>query len=201
MQRAERPQLDRWALPGGFVGLDEDLDEAAARVLRDKAGLEDVFVEQLYTFGAVQRDPRTRVISVAYYALVEHERLASVHNGTRKVAALDVDWEGLTGGPVGAAEMSAPLLLAFDHADILGLAVERLRGKLDYAPIGYELLPERFTLRALQELHETIQGRSFNKDSFRRRVLASGQIASTGERESETRHRPAELFRFEGPKG
>ena len=86
--------------------------------------------------------------------------------------------------------------LAFDHADILGLVVKRLRGKLDYAPIGFELLPRRFTLRQLQTIHETILGKTLNKDSFRRRMIASGLIAPTGEREADVGHRPAELYRF-----
>jgi 8-oxo-dGTP diphosphatase len=86
--------------------------------------------------------------------------------------------------------------LAFDHADILGMAVKRIRGKLDYTPIGFQLLPETFTLRRLQDVHETVLGRSLNKDSFRRRMLASGLLESTGERETEVGHRPAELYRF-----
>src|SRR5690606_29520496 len=88
------------------------------------------------------------------------------------------------------------LPLAFDHAEILGLVIKRLRGKLDYAPIGFELLPAKFTLRRLQSIHETILGRRFNKDSFRRRLLASGLIVPTGEREADVGHRPAELYRF-----
>ena len=109
---------------------------------------------------------------------------------------LDVSWEGVTGGSITARDKNAPLHLAFDHADILGLAVQRLRGKLDYAPVGFELLPNKFTLRDLQEIHETIQGKAVNKDSFRRRMLATGLIVSTGEREQERPHRPAELYTF-----
>ncbi len=90
------------------------------------------------------------------------------------------------------------LPIAFDHADILGLVVRRLRGKLDYAPIGFELLPKKFTLRQLQDIHETILGRKLNKDSFRRRLIASGRIAATGQYEQSVGHRPAELYRFKG---
>jgi len=200
VRRDEHPAKGRWALPGGFVRLDESLEGAAARVLRDKAGLSGVFVEQLFTFGAVERDPRTRVITVAYYALVDHERLAAAKpgNGDSLVAALDVPWTGVTGGGVGAVGPGdEQLALAFDHDVILGVAVERLRGKLDYAPIGFELLPEHFTLRGLQRVHETVAGRAVNKDSFRRRMLASGRVVATGERERDTPHRPAELYRFE----
>ena len=154
--------------------------------------MKGVFFEQLYTFGEPQRDPRTRVITVAHYALVPHERL-----GEEDLAEVVVDWEGEQGGPARALDARGRTIrLAFDHADILGLAVKRLRGKLSYEPIGFQLLPRKFTLRRLQEVHETILGRSLNKDSFRRRMLASGQLLSTGELEPEARHRPAELFRF-----
>lgn len=193
LQRRDRPpQRGRWALPGGFVGFDEGLERAAARVLRDRTGLEGVFLEQLYTFGAPDRDPRTRVVTVAYVALVAPERL-----GDLPLAPLAVPWEGETGGlvtPLGPD--GAPLATAFDHDVILGTAVRRLRGKLDYAPIGFQLLPERFTLRRLQQVHETVLGRPVNKDAFRRRMLASGQLDATGERETGTPFRPAELYRF-----
>ena len=199
VRRTEHPQRGSWALPGGFVQLGESLDTAAARVLATKAGLRDVFLEQLYTFGEPGRDPRTRVITVAYYALVNRGRFigANSENGRPLEAVINVPWEGETGGPVSVADTSgSPLELAFDHADILGMAVKRLRGKLDYTPIGFQLLPETFTLRQLQEVHETILGRRLNKDSFRRRMLASGLLKGTGKRQGEVGHRPAELFRF-----
>lgn len=200
VRRREAPHKGRWALPGGFVRMDESLDAAAQRVLREKAALKGVFLEQLYTFGDVRRDPRTRVISVTYYALVEGERL----QGTGPVAeegphllALSIPWEGETGGPVEAlGEDGRGVALAFDHADILGMAVKRVRGKLDYAPLGFQLLPERFTLLQLQRVHETVLGRPVNKDSFRRRMLASGQLEATGEMQRDVEHRPAELYRF-----
>jgi 8-oxo-dGTP diphosphatase len=197
LRREAPPYRGRHALPGGFLGMDEPLDGAAARVLRDKAGLEDVFLEQLYTFGAVHRDPRTRVVTVAYYALVDPGRLERAAAGTT-LARVEVPWEGETGGPVEvhAAERERALTLAFDHAEILGTAVKRIRGKLDYTPIGFQLLPERFTLTELQRVHETVLDRPLNKDSFRRRMLASGQLEATGELQREVDHRPAELYRF-----
>ena len=177
--------------------MDEGLEEAALRVLDRKAGLQDVFVEQLFTFGEPARDPRTRVISVAYYALVDPARVEASAQDGRRLAPLAVEWEELEGEPVGALdEEDRPLPLAFDHARILGTAVARLRGKLDYAPIGFELLPDTFTLRQLQAVHEAVLGRAVNKDSFRRRMLASGQLQATGEREHDVVHRPAELYRF-----
>jgi len=195
VRRAEHPFKEKWALPGGFVRMDESLDDAAARVLADKTGVRKVFLEQLYTFGAPKRDPRTRVVTVAYYALVDRARLADAREGTT-VAALSVPWEGETGGPVDALLDDRALALAFDHADILGMAVKRVRGKLDYTPIGFQLLPESFTLSALQRVHETILGRPLNKDSFRRKMLASGQLEATGEQQQAVDHRPAELYRF-----
>jgi len=197
VERAEHPHKDRWAVPGGFVRMDESLDRAAARVLAQKAALADVYLEQLYTFGAPNRDPRTRVISVAYYALVDSARVA--RNGAHELVfgRIAVPWEGETGGPVEVLDRSRRKMpLAFDHAEILGMAVKRIRGKLDYTPIGFQMLPETFTLRRLQAVHETILGRALNKDSFRRRMLASGVLEATGERETEVEHRPAELYRF-----
>ena len=200
LERSGPPYAGRWGLPGGFVQIDEDLDKAAARVLREKVGLSGVFLEQLYTFGGLTRDPRTRVVTVAYYALVPAERLSAVGvlgGEDSQLARLRVPWSGERGGPVEALGGSGVALpLAFDHTEILGTAVKRLRGKLDYAPIGFQLLPEVFSLRALQQIHEVISGRHFNKDSFRRRMLASGQLEATGERLSDVDHRPPELYRF-----
>jgi 8-oxo-dGTP diphosphatase len=199
IRRREHPHKGRWSLPGGFVRPPESLDDAAARVLRDKAGLGNVFLEQLYTFGEPKRDPRTRVISVAYYALVERARFVSAAEGSADVllAELAVPWSGEAGGPVDARDASGrALALAFDHAQILGFAVKRLRGKLDYAPIGFQLLGDTFTLLELQRVHETILGRPLNKDSFRRRMIASGLIKPTGRTQSAVDHRPAELYRF-----
>jgi len=198
LRRAEPPYRGRYALPGGFLRVDEPLEAAAARVLREKAGLADVFLEQLFTFGGVHRDPRMRIVTVAYYALVHPGRLESAAQGTT-LARIEVPWEGETGGPIEChpwgVERSA-LALAFDHADILGTAVKRLRGKLDYTPIGFQLLPERFTLAELQRVHETVLARPLNKDSFRRRMLASGQLEATGELQQGVDHRPPELYRF-----
>jgi 8-oxo-dGTP diphosphatase len=189
--RTQHPFRGRWALPGGFVGIDESLDAAAARVLAQKAGLRHVYLEQLYTFGHPRRDPRTRVISVAYYALVEATRLGDV-GPSAAVTALQVPWEGETGGAVQAVGRT----LAFDHDQILGMAVKRMRGKLDYTPIAFQLLGNTFTLLELQRVHETVLGRPQNKDSFRRRMLATGLLEPTGKMQTGVEHRPAELYRF-----
>ena len=181
IRRDEHPFKNDWSLPGGFVRLDEDLEDAAARLLEAKTGLRKVFLEQLYTFGAVKRDPRTRVISVAYYALVPLEQLSELTIS---------DARGLM--PVTDALKTA---LAFDHNTILTVTLERLRGRVEYSPIGFELLPAQFTLRELQTLIETILGKKLNKDAFRRKILARGQLEATGELEVGMGFRPAEYYR------
>ena len=198
-RRDQHPFAGAWALPGGFVGIGEGLDEAAHRILVEKARMSDAYVEQLYTFGAVDRDPRTRIISVAYFALLPADRFTAALKSAPELALaeLTVPWPGETGGPVEARIGDGdPLELAFDHGAMLSLAVRRLRGKLDYSGIAFALLPERFTLRALQDIYEAILDTKLNKPAFRRRMTDKGWIAPTGERETGTSYRPAELYRF-----
>ena len=199
MRRAQQPAQGKWALPGGFVRIDESLDEAARRILHEKAHIASAFLEQLYTFGAIERDPRTRIITVAYYALLPVARFEKALKASRELALAKIvtAWKGETGGRAEAYGVGGEKLsLAFDHADILGLAVKRLRGKLDYSQVGFELLPPQFTLRALQDVHEAILGVSFNKPAFRRRMLDKGVLEPTGLREQGVTFRPAELYRF-----
>ena len=197
IRRIEHPARGRFALPGGFVRIDESLDDAARRLLLGKAGLEDVFLEQLYTFGDPTRDPRGRVISVAYVALVDAARFTVRRVADTTLARIHVPWAGETGGPVDVVdEEGNPLELAFDHRSILGTAIRRLRGQLDYTPVGFQLLPPEFTLRELQDVHETVRGEPVNKDSFRRKMLASGHLEATGAFERNVAYRPAELYRF-----
>jgi 8-oxo-dGTP diphosphatase len=182
IERGEAPFEGSLALPGGFVRIDETVDDAARRELREETGLGDVFLEQLYTFSALDRDPRGRVVSVAYYALVnlaEH----SVQSGTDARAAR---WF-----PVQDAGS-----LAFDHDQILAVALERLRAKVRYQPIGFEMLPERFKLSQLQALYEAILGRPLDKRNFRKRFLAMELLTQAGE-ERGVPHRAARLFRFD----
>jgi len=186
IQRALEPFKGRWALPGGFVRLDETLDEAARRELEEEAGLKDVFLEQLYTFGAVDRDPRERVVSVAYYALV---KLAAF---TTKAAtdAADAQWFPVSKVPK----------LAFDHAEILATALARLKGKVRYQPIGFELLPPKFTLSQLQHLYEAVLETDLDKRNFRKKVLGFDFLVPLKETQITGRHRPAQLFRFDADK-
>src|SRR6058998_3364101 len=160
IERALAPFKGRWALPGGFVRVDETVDDAARRELVEETGLRDVFLEQLYTFGEVNRDPRERVVSVAYYALV---KLADF---STKAAtdARDARWFPLSKVPQ----------LAFDHAEILATALTRLKGKVRYQPIGFELLPPKFTLSELQHLYESVLGAKLDKRNFRKKVLGFG---------------------------
>jgi 8-oxo-dGTP diphosphatase len=183
-RRAAQPFAGHLALPGGFVQVAEGLDETACRILTDKAGFaigEGAWLEQLYTFGAPDRDPRMRTVSVAYFAQVPAVRLA-------QAMALCDD---LSLMPV----VGHPEPLAFDHAMILATAHDRLRAKLDYSPLALALLPDLFTLRDLQNVHEAITATNYNKPAFRRRMIDTGWIEATGLRETETAFRPAELYR------
>jgi len=183
IQRALAPFEGQWALPGGFVRVDETLEDAARRELEEETALTQVFLEQLYTFGEVDRDPRERVVSVAYYALVnltDHK----VHAATD---ARDAAWFAVHDVPS----------LAFDHADILSTALERLRGKLRYQPIGFELLPKKFTLSQLQHLYELVLERALDKRNFRKRVLAMDLLIETDEVQQDVAHRAARLYRFD----
>jgi 8-oxo-dGTP diphosphatase len=197
IRRDDQPAA-RWALPGGFVHIHDSLDDTVTRILREKARVPDAFVEQLFTFGRPDRDPRGRVISVAYYALVPVERLKGGLAASPDLALAEIRL-AVTGEQAsivladGRAER-----LAFDHGEILATAVARLRGKLDYSTVGLELLPRLFTLRQLQEVHEAILGVPLAKPAFRRKVLDRGLLKATGRLEAGRAFRPAELFRRAG---
>ncbi|GAA4421401.1 NUDIX hydrolase [Bremerella cremea] len=183
IQRDLEPFEGQWALPGGFVHLDETLDDAARRELQEETGLQGIFLEQLYTYGDLNRDPRERVVTVAYYALVNLEG----HNVQASTDARNAAWFSVNELPD----------LAFDHANILAAAHERLRGKVRYQPIGFELLPEKFTLRQLQHLYEVILDRELDKRNFRKKVLSMEIVQETDEIEKDVAHRAARLYRFD----
>lgn len=186
IQRALEPFKGKWALPGGFVRVDETVDEAARRELEEETGLKNVFLEQLYTFGTVNRDPRERVVSVAYYALVK----LSDHKAKAATDAANAEWFPVSKLPK----------LAFDHAEIAETALARLQGKVRYQPLGFELLPPKFTLSQLQHLYEAVLGAELDKRNFRKKVLGFGLLVPLKESLSGGRHRPAQLFSFDAEK-
>ena len=185
VRRAGEPYRGAWALPGGFVEPDEGLDQAAARELEEETGVTGVYLEQLYTFGEPNRDPRERVITVAYYALIPSDRL-------RLQAADDAE-------AVGWFAMDDLPALAFDHADIIAMAHERLIAKLDYSTIVFAFMPERFTLTELQNVYEIIRQEEIDKRNFRKWALALKQIQETREKRRGGIHRPAKLYRVKRP--
>lgn len=182
IRRGIEPFIDTWALPGGFVRMEEDLEAAARRELEEETSLRDVFLEQLYTFGTPGRDPRGRVVSVAWYALVRPDQ----HPAKGDTDASEAAW-------FPAAELPP---LAFDHEAILAVALDRLRGKIRYRPIGFELLPRHFTLTQLQALYEAILGRPIDKRNFRKKLLAFDFLIPLDEFTAGA-HRPARLHRFD----
>jgi 8-oxo-dGTP diphosphatase len=199
IQRKEAPYRERWALPGGFVNVGdayedqgESLEEAAYRELKEETGLPrgQFFLEQLYTFGAPYRDPRMRVVSVAYYALIRPDLAPLAVAGSDAQA---VEWVSVTEVP----------RLAFDHDGILQIAVERLRGKVDYAPLAFELVPPVFTVAELRSVYEAIKGVHYDPANFRRlfrRFQEDGLVENApGKRQTATR--PAKVYRRTGRGG
>lgn len=180
VERGIAPFKGQWALPGGFVLDRETLEEAARRELREETGLEDVYLEQLYTFGDPDRDPRGRTIAVVYYALTPPAPLRA------STDAATAAWH----------PAARPPRLAFDHARILEKGLERLRAKLGYSTVGFELLPKQFTLTELQSLYEAILQRPLDKRNFRKKILSLGLLRSVGEKRSAGAHRPARLYAF-----
>jgi ADP-ribose pyrophosphatase YjhB (NUDIX family) len=180
------PFRGKWALPGGFVHVDETLEDAARRELSEEAGIDRLYLEQLYTFGDVERDPRERVVSVAYYALV---KLAD-HRIRAATDASEAAWFSVSDVPT----------LAFDHSRILDVALQRLKAKVRYQPIGFELLPVKFTLSHLQHLYEAILEAQLDKRNFRKKILGTELLIETDEIEQDVAHRAARLYRFDDRK-
>ena len=181
VKRGVPPFAGQYAIPGGFVLEGESLEQAALRELREETGVDDVYLEQLYSFGDPERDPRGRVVTVAYFALIaaEHSHLQA---GTDAAAAA---WFPVEAVPD----------LAFDHAKILEYAVERLRNKFEYTTVGFQLLPEKFTLSELQEVYEAILGKDLDKRNFRRKLSLLKILKPTSEYRRDGR-KPARLYRF-----
>ncbi len=217
IQRKNHPFLHQWAIPGGFVDIDESLDDAAKRELREETGLENLYLEQLYTWGAVHRDPRMRVISTSYMALVNKEDLTAKAGDD----AMDAAWfsirltekqDGLllqlynsekditiryqcVSSPVDPVFLPLDAqMLAFDHVQILYTALTRLRNKIEYTPLVFRLMPEEFTLSTLQKVYEAILGRKLLKANFRKKIAPL--VLDTGRKESGVNYRPGKYYRF-----
>lgn len=186
IQRKLEPFRGKWALPGGFVRMEENLEDAARRELREETGIERVYLEQLYTFGGPDRDPRGRVVSVAYYALVK----LSDHRVRAATDASEVAWFSVWDKP----------RLAFDHGLILETALARLKGKVRYQPVGFELLPQKFTLTRIQEVYEKILEHPLDKRNFRKKILSTGLLIELDEWEQDVAHRAARLYCFDAKK-
>jgi 8-oxo-dGTP diphosphatase len=180
IERGGAPFKGQWALPGGFVSGRETLEEAARRELEEETGLRGVYLEQLFTFGDPGRDPRGRIVSVAYFALTPPAPLRAATD------AANAAWH----------PAARPPKLAFDHAAILRTGLERLRAKLGYSTVGFELLPRQFTLTELQALYEAILERPLDKRNFRKKILSLGLLKSEGRTRASGAHRPARLYSF-----
>jgi len=182
IRRGGAPYRGMWALPGGFVEMEEGLEQAARRELEEETGVGGLRLEQLHTFGRPDRDPRERVITVAYYAALPPERLQLRAASDAEAA----EWFNLEALPP----------LAFDHAEILAMARQRLQAGLENSPIAFEFLPAEFTLAELQSVYEIVRGEPLDKRNFRKRVLALGVLEESGGERRNGAHRPAKLYRL-----
>lgn len=183
IQRDLDPFQGSWALPGGFVKIDEDLDAAARRELEEETGVHDLYLEQLAAFGTPDRDPRERVITVAHVAIVNLFK----HPVAAATDARNAGWFPIDELPD----------LAFDHPEILAAGKRRLQSKVHHEPVVFEFLPAKFTLRQVQSLYEAILGEELDKRNFRKRIQSTGLLISTDEVEMDVAHRAAQLFRFD----
>ncbi|OGD81549.1 hypothetical protein A2572_04145 [Candidatus Collierbacteria bacterium RIFOXYD1_FULL_40_9] len=186
VKRKLTPFKGSWALPGGFVHMNESLDEAAKRELLEEGNVDDVYLEQLYTFGDPKRDPRDRVITVTYLALADSS-----------------SWNIKSGGDAGEAELYSVKklpVLAFDHRKIVDYGLDRLKAKIGYSNIVLGLLPDEFTLTDLQKKHEVILGHPIDKRNFRKKIMSTGVIEPTGKQSGGSAHRPAAFYRFKSKK-
>ena len=182
VKRAEDPFAGFWSIPGGFLKMGESLEDAATRVMHEKTGVKGIYLEQLYTFGKPDRDPRTRVITVTYFALIPWINLPQPES--KKISGLE--WFDADQVPI----------LAFDHNNIQSYAINRLRAKAGYSNIVYGLLPESFRLSELQKVVEIITNEKLDKRNFRKKMLESDLLRETGRKDVKGAHRPAMLYQF-----
>lgn len=183
IERGEEPFYGQMALPGDLVHINEDIDDAAMRVLKELTGLEEIFLEQLFTFGNITRHPLGRVVTTTYYSLIKPSDFHLLPSSF----ATKVEWKSI----------SDIRELAFDHFKILSTALTRLKGKIRYQPIGFNLLPEKFTLTQLQNLYETILDTDFDKRNFRKKILSMDLLLPLNEKQKGVAHRAARLYKFD----
>lgn len=208
-KRINPPYQGCWAMPGCFIGQDESAESAAGRLVEEMLPIRDAFLEQLYTFTAVGRDPRGRVVSIAYLVIIPWQKLESVlAQGETMLRCFDISLEAENLRLIGEdGKRLDNGSLAFDHLQIIVTGVQRLRGKLDYTEIGFRFLndPELFSLSELQTIFEAILGRPQDNSNFRRTILSryedTGRIEATDKMEKQRRGRPAALYRMTGMKG
>lgn len=182
IKRKGNPFKGSWAMPGGLVKENENLESAVHRELKEETGIEVNYLEQLYTFGKLKRDPRNRVVTVAYYGLVRQSNF-ELYASTD---AEDAQWFNINGLPK----------LAFDHGKIADVAIQRLRAKISYQPIGFELLDEKFPFSDLHRLYETLKGHSIDRRNFKKKFLQLKILEELAEKRSEGKGRPGSLFKF-----
>ncbi|WP_161964191.1 NUDIX hydrolase [Chitinophaga flava] len=182
LNRKEEPFKDCWTLPGGFLQMDETFRDTCSRILKTKTGIDDVFLEQLYSFDDPARDPRGRVIAVGYYALINPARFNIIVGSM----ANDVKWFNVLKMP----------RLGFDHQDIFQIALQRLRSKILYYPVGFELLDELFTITELHELYECILQTTLDRRNFRRKILDANYVINTGTKREGLQNRHPDLYKF-----
>ena len=183
VERDNEPYKNTWALPGGFILINETSEQCAKRILEEKAGIKNVFIEQLFTFSEIDRDPRERIISIGYFALVNKSQYKLIAGRD----TVNAEWFKLSTLPK----------LAFDHDKIVHAALQRLKGKVSYQPIGFELLDEKFTLTHLQQLYEAILEIAIDKRNFRKKILGMGFLKALDEKEKNVAHKAARFYSFD----
>lgn len=183
IKRGAEPYKDSWALPGDLVNPDEALNDSANRILKNLTGLENIFMEQFFVFGSVARHPVGRVATVGYYSLVKSENYKPIASSW----ANKIEWINIKDANN----------LAFDHQEILEKGIETIKRKVRTEPVGFELLPDKFTLLELQGLYEALLGYSFDKPNFRKKILGMNILVPLTEVQSNVSHRPAKLFKFD----
>lgn len=185
VKRAHEPFKAKWAIPGGFIRLSENLDDAALRILKEKTNVQNIYLEQLYTFGDPLRYPNARVITCAYFALIRSDDIELAFEDTSEIT--EVQWHGVYQLPS----------LAFDHKEIIEYSLKRMRERLEFCPIAFQLLPEKFTLTDLQKTYELIWDKKLDKRNFRKKVLTGSILKELDEYTKSGSKRPARLYSFD----